>query len=232
MKKAQTDAVEDEARQAKEQLAEMARTANEYDSLITKKEHEIAHLTEELDILSQERDGLQKQIIKLQSQNETLTTQMSEQRYENRQSRESQSRLQKEMDELRKLMEAKSSEETRRKEAERSKEKELLELRSQLSTLQHDLSESRKTAIEGQSRLKAELETALKDGASIQKEYQQLVDNERTTQSRLREIDAALTEADRAKRALESEYQTIKSKHIEVGDQLSEAAKAKEVKHI
>ena len=209
----------------------MARTANEYDALITKKEHDIARLTEELDKLSQEQDGLQKQIIKLQTQNETLTSQLSEQRYENRQSKEVQSRLQKEMDELRKLMEAKSSEETRRKDVERSKEKELLDLRTQLSTLQQDLSEARKSAIEGQSRLKAELETALKDSASIQKEYQQLVDNERNTQTRLREIDAALTEADRAKRALESEHLTVKSKYIEVEGQLSEAMKVKEVGH-
>ena len=133
------------------------------------------------------------------------------------------------MDALRAVVEAKSSEETRRKEVERSKEKELVELRAQLSTLQGQLSEARREAIEGQSRLKAELEAALKESTSMQKEYQQLVDNERNTQARLREIDAALSEADQAKRTLESEYQTVKSKHIEVEGQISEMTKAKEV---
>ena len=98
-----------------------------------------------------------------------------------------------------------------------------------MSTLQGQLSEARREAIEGQSRLKAELEAALKESTSVQKEYQQLVDNERNTQARLREIDAALSEANQAKRTLESEYQTVKSKHIEVEGQLSEMTKAKEV---
>lgn len=60
-------------------------------------------------------------------------------------------------------MQAKTSEETRRQEVERSREKELLDLRAQLSRLEKDLSDSRQSAIESQNRLKADLETPLRE---------------------------------------------------------------------
>ena len=123
LKKAKADSLEDEARQAKEQLAELARTASEYDALITKKEHEIAHLSEELDTLALAHSAAQKQIIQLQSQAETLSTQLGAAQAEGAASKDAQGRLQREMDALRAVVEAKSSEETRRKEVERSKEK-------------------------------------------------------------------------------------------------------------
>lgn len=227
--KARSDTLEQEARQAQEQLAEMARTVNQYDSLITKKEAEIGRLAAELERLSDDRDEALKRITQLQGQAETAKSQLDAQKNESIRNVEMQARLQKEMDELRALMQVRTSEETRRREVEKSKEKELLDLRAQLSQLQKELSEARKVSIEGQNRLKAELETALRENASLQKEYQELVDDERANQTRQKEVEAALSDADRAKRLMESELQTVRSRLTDIDGQLAETIKSKEV---
>ncbi|KAI5120077.1 hypothetical protein M0805_002638 [Coniferiporia weirii] len=227
--KTRTDALEQEARQAKEQLTEMARTATEYSTLITKKEADIARVAADLDNLSSERDKALKHIAELQGQAETSQAQLDAQEADNVRSTEAQARLQKEMDELRTLMQAKTSEETRRREVEKSKENELLELRSQLSQLQSELSESRKVSVESQNRLKVDLEAALRENASLQRDYQHLVESEKANQSRRKEIDSALSDADRAKRMLESELQAAKSRQSDIEGQCAEATKAKEM---
>ena len=48
--------LEQEARQAKEQLSEMARTVTKYSALISKKETETARVTAELDKVMTEKD--------------------------------------------------------------------------------------------------------------------------------------------------------------------------------
>ncbi|OCB91229.1 nonmuscle myosin heavy chain b [Sanghuangporus baumii] len=227
--KARSDTLEREARQAQEQLTEMARTVSQYDALITKKEVEIGRLAADLGRLSDERNEALKKITQLQGQAETAKSQFDAQKNENNRNTEMQARLQKEMDELRALMQAKTSEETRRREVEKSKEKELLDLRTQLSQLQKELSEARKVSIEGQNRLKTELETALRENASIQRAYQELVDNEHANQSRQKEVEAALSDADRTKRLLESELQTTKSRLTDIEGQLAETIKSKEM---
>lgn len=208
----------------------MARTANQYDPLITKKEAEFARLLADLEYLCDERDKALKMITQLQGQAETAKSQLDALKSENVRSMEMQTRLQEEMDELRALMQAKTSEETRHKEVERSKEKELIELCSQLSKVQQELSESQKVSTESQNRLKADLGTALRENTSLQREYQQLADNEHAIQTRQKEIDGALADADRAKWQLESEVQTAKSCLTDVGGQHAGTLKSKEVR--
>ena len=58
------DGLEEEARQAKEQLAEMARTANEYSTMIQRKEERIASLQQDLDASAQASKQAAKEIEK------------------------------------------------------------------------------------------------------------------------------------------------------------------------
>ncbi|THH09667.1 hypothetical protein EW145_g1839 [Phellinidium pouzarii] len=227
--KARTDTLEDETRQAKEQLSEMARTATEYSSLITKKEADISRLVADMDSLLAEKDKALKQNTELQGRFETAKTQLNAQKADSVRSMETQARLEKEMDELRTLMQTKTSEETQRREVEKSKEKELLELRSQLSQLHQELSEARKVSVESQNRLKVDLETALRENTSLQRDYQHLIETEQANQSKRKEVDAALSDADRARRMLESELQAAKSRQTDIEGQCAEATKAKEM---
>jgi hypothetical protein len=110
LRKAQTDAIEVDVRQAKEQLSEMARAANEYDALIPKNEHDITHQTEELN--TPERNVTLKRIIQLQNQTESTSAQLTEQKLGNSQGKVAQMKLQKEVDESRTLAQSKASEET------------------------------------------------------------------------------------------------------------------------
>ncbi|KAF6744008.1 myosin II heavy chain [Ephemerocybe angulata] len=60
------DSMEKDARQSKEQLAEMARTANEYSAMLTKKEEQIADVEKQVNALTQEREKGLKEIVELQ----------------------------------------------------------------------------------------------------------------------------------------------------------------------
>lgn len=223
---------EQEARQAKEQLTEMARTATEYSALIDKKEADIARVTADLDKLADEKGNALKQITDLHGQLESAKAQLDAQKEDNARAVDTRVRLQKELDELRALMQAKTSEETRRKEVEKSKEKELIELRSQLSQSNQELTETRRVSVEHLNKVKGDLEIALRENAALQHEYQELVENVQANQSRLKENDTALSEAERTKRSLESELRVVKSKQSDVEGQLAEAMKAKEVRGI
>ena len=227
--KERSDVLDQESRQAQEQLAEMARTATGYSELIKKKETEIARLMSDLDALADERELALKRVTQLQGEMGSVNAQLDAQKADSLRSTQSQARLQKELDELRALMQAKTSEESRRKEVEKSKEKELVDLRGQLLKLERDLSDSRQLAVETQNRLKADLEIALRETTSLQHDYQELVESEQANQSRRKQVESALADADRARRSLESELHLAKSRQTEVDSRFAEASKAKEV---
>lgn len=229
--KARSDSLEQETRQAKENLAELARTANEYSAIIKKKESDISRLTADLDLLSDEREREAKEVLRLQGRVDTLTAELEAQRSDHRRDTESQAKLQNEIDELRKLMRAKSSEEERRKEAERSKDQELSELRSQAAQLHQELSVSRSLALEGHNKLKVELESVQREYTAVQRSYQELVENEQSNQERRKDVELALSEANKFKRTLESELQATRSKLIDTESQLADANKSKEVSY-
>ena len=153
--------LEQEARQAKEHLAEMARTVTKYSALISRKETDIARVTADPDKVTTEKDQTLKQATDLHAQVETTKAQLDARRQDNVRSVESQVRLQEVLDELRTLMQAKTSEEMRRKEVEKCKEKELIELRSQLSSPNKELTETRKASVEHLNKVKGNLEIAL-----------------------------------------------------------------------
>ncbi|EIN05522.1 hypothetical protein PUNSTDRAFT_54924, partial [Punctularia strigosozonata HHB-11173 SS5] len=71
-----SEKLEHDARQAKEQLSEMARTATEYSTMIQKKEADIERLNANLDKLKAERDRSQKDVIELHGHIETIAAEL------------------------------------------------------------------------------------------------------------------------------------------------------------
>ncbi|EIM83928.1 uncharacterized protein STEHIDRAFT_22547, partial [Stereum hirsutum FP-91666 SS1] len=161
--KDRADASEQDARQAKEQLAEMGRTATEYSNMIKRKEGDVARLTADLDALKTERSQSSKEMIALQVKVETLTAEIQARRDDKERDASTQAKLHEELDELRALMEAKSSEDERRSEVEKRKDEELVDLRAQTSSLQQDLSDLRRSTLEAQNKMRVELETSTKE---------------------------------------------------------------------
>ena len=64
---------------------------------------------------------------------------------------------------------------------------------------------------------------------NIQQSHLSLSDRAQTSQAQLKKAEAALSEAEKAKRALESELQSVRSRAIDTDNQLAEMQKAKEV---
>lgn len=218
-----------DARHAREQLAEMARTATQYSTIIQKKDDDIARLVSDLALSKREREQSLRQITELQADIDTLVAELETQKYDRDRNKLARAKLQEELDELRALMDAKTSEETRRSEAEKSKEQELTDLRGQVSKLQSDLNAARKLGIESQSKLKVELDNSVRALLSLQENHSSLAERERAAQGKLAKADAALSDAEKVKRTLESELQSVRSRQIDTDSRLGEVVRVKEV---
>ncbi len=225
------ESLEAEARHAKEQLAEMARTATDYTAMIKRKEDDITRLSAELDASKAEHGRLQKEVAQLEAKIDTLTSELQAAQDDCSRTDESRSKLQEELDELRSLLQTKVTEETRRSEVDKSKEAELADLRAQVTKLSHDLVEARRQAAEGQSQLKVELESLTRDYHSLEQSHKSLSDKEAFAQAQLEKAEAALAEAEKSKRTIDSDLQVLRSRQIDLDGQLADAVKEKEVKN-
>ncbi|KAI0666368.1 nonmuscle myosin heavy chain b [Trametes maxima] len=224
------DSLEKDVRQLKEQLAEMARTATEYTNMIKTKEQQADRLATEVEKSKVEREKLLREVAGLQAQIDTISAELDSERKDKQRNASSQIKLQAELDELRALLEAKVTEETRRSEVAKSKEEELADLRAQVAKLSADLTETRRVAAEAQSKLKVELETLAREHKNIQHSHTSLSDRAQASQTQLKKAEASLAEAEKAKRSIESELQSVRSRAIDTDNELAEMQKAKEAR--
>jgi myosin protein heavy chain len=229
MIKNKSDHLENVARHAKEQLAELGRTTDEYSNMIQKKEDQISLLTKQLETLKEERKSFSAEIMELRADIDTLDSQLNAERHDHLNEIAFREKLQGERDEMRALLNTKTSEETRREEVERSKERELADLRSQTSQLHQELIDLRKTSLESQNKLKLDLEQSNREHISLQHSHRSLLDRERATQSQFTRTQTQLSELEKAKRAMESEFQSVKSRQNDIQSQLSDVLRVKEV---
>ncbi|KAL0070997.1 class II myosin [Marasmius tenuissimus] len=226
--KSRCDALETEARQVKEQLSELARTATDYSSMIQKKEDRIAELLQQLDELKIEHQTATKEILELQSDIDTLAAELNAEREDRSKGDSLRAKLQAELDELRALLQAKTSEETRRNEVEKSKEVELAGLRSQVDKLQRELTDARRTALENQSKLKLELDYATRELASLQETHGTVAESEQKHKALADRAQQNVVELEKTQRSLESELQSLRSRQHDAEGALADAQKAKE----
>jgi myosin protein heavy chain len=227
--KRRAEALEEEARHAKDQLAELSRTATDYSGMIQKKEAEMASLAAELTTVRRERDSSVKQAIELQGQIDTIAKELAAIEGDRERDVQARRKLQSELDELRKRMETKTSEETKRSEVERSKEQELATLRSQASKLQDQLSEDRRQRLETQNKLKVELEAVNRERSGLDVAHKALLEKEKLSSAKHQELDDSLADAVRSKRVLESELQAVRTRQVDMENQLAETIRSREV---
>ena len=183
----------------------------------------------ELEATKRERARLQKHVTELEADLETLSLELEESRQTRERDLAAQSKLQRELDQLRTLLEAKTSEETKRSEVERRKEAELVSLRSEVSKLQRDIADARASASEAQNKLKVDLDTLNREHKSLQHTYNSLLERERAASSKLKEVTASLSAAEKIKRSLESDLQSARSRQNDTDSQLAEVQRVKEV---
>ncbi|KAF5381605.1 hypothetical protein D9615_005504 [Tricholomella constricta] len=226
--KGKSDDLEHDARQAKEQLAEMARTATEYSTVMQKKEDHIVKLSGQLESLRATNRKALNEITELQSDIDTLVAELDAEKGDRAQDVAARKKLQEEVDQLRSLMEAKTSEETRRNEVQKRKEEELADLRSQVHTLQQELADSRRVALEGQSKLKLELEYSAREHNTLLQSHKSLSERESVAQSQLTKSKTTISDLEKTKRSITSELQSLRSRQQDYESQLVEATKAKE----
>jgi predicted nucleic acid-binding Zn-ribbon protein len=138
-------------------------------------------------------------------------------------------KLQRGLDELRDLMKAKTSADTRRSEVEKSKAQELADLRRQVSKLHLELSEARKTGLEGQNKLKVEVEHLTREYNSLKETHSVLVDRERSVQDSLAKVTHSLSDLEKAKRSFDSELYSLRTRQNDSESQLADALRANEV---
>ncbi|KAG8883338.1 hypothetical protein FRB97_006763 [Tulasnella sp. 331] len=226
--KAKNDHLEKDTRQAKEQLAELSRSATEFESIIQKKEAEIERLAQELVLSRREGEAAQKEIAELEVDMDTLTKELEGQAADRDRVVRAKEELQSELDGLRKVMAAKTNEETKRTQVERSKEQELSKLRTQSESLQSELVEVRRVTTETQNKLKLDLERVQREHDALAKSYTDIQEKAKKYESTLADMEFGLVNAEKAKRAAESELQSVRTRQIDLDGQLAAASKAKE----
>ena len=200
--------------------------------MIQKKEDQISLLTKQLETLKQERNSSSVEIMELRADIDTLDAQLSAERLDHGNEIAFREKLQGERDEMRALLDTKTSEETRRDEAERSKERELVDLRSQAGQLHQELIDLRRSSLESQNKLKLDLEQSTREHVSLERSHKSLLDRERVAQSQLSKTQSQLSELEKTNRAMESEFQSVKSRQNDIQNQLSDALRIKEVYNI
>jgi myosin heavy chain 9/10/11/14 len=227
--KSRVESLEDEARKARDQVAELTRTANEYSNIILKQEQEVNHLSAERTSDQHKRSQLSKQIHELQARLDASKAEMDAQRSDYLREVDLRGKLQEELDELRALMATKTSEESRRNEVEKSKDIELANLRQQNTVAQKDLAEARSVALEVQGKLGVELDAATREYRILERAHHDLLGREQAASSQASKAEASVAELEKAKRALESDLQSIRTRQLDTEGQLAEALGAKEV---
>ncbi|KAF9234323.1 nonmuscle myosin heavy chain b [Melanogaster broomeanus] len=220
--------LENGSRQAKDQLAELTRTANEYSTMIQKKEDDIARLASEVATSKRERTQLQREIIEIRALTEKQKAELDASKADADRTLAAKAKLQVELDDLRALLETKTTEETRRREVEKSKDVELADLRRQAVDLQSQLNVFHKTALENESNLNLELERVSRQYAQLESAHASLLESERRVKERSTKAESVVAALEKTKRTLESELQALRSRQIDSDSQLAEALKAKE----
>jgi myosin heavy chain 9/10/11/14 len=227
--KDRANTLEHDVRQARIQLAELARTTTDYSDMIKQKDAEITRLTTDLEASKAERSRLSKELLEHRGKIEALTAEIVSQRDSESRHAAVQEKLQDELDKLRSLVEAKTSEESRRGEVEKQKEAELQELRLVTGQLQQELSEARRTAFETQNKLKVDLEASVREHNSLLQSHRSLSDRLQGNSHKLKQTEANLAEVEKTKRSQESELQELRSRRIDADGEIAELQKAKEV---
>jgi myosin heavy chain 9/10/11/14 len=227
--KVKCDTLERELQQAKEQLDELTRTATDYSNMIQKREAEIEEVSAHFEEIQEERNQAEKAFHEIQLQARNLEGQLEELKSERTKDLGARSKLQKELDDLRSSMAAKTSEETRRREVQRSQEKELTNLRAEVTRLKEQYDDTRMLAADAQKTLSLQLEETSRKLGSVEQSYKELQAKEQEDAELKKAREAALADAQRHVRSLESEVQGLKKKLMQVETELSETAKSKEV---
>lgn len=229
---AKVDLLEKGSQQAKDQLAELTRTANDYSAMLQKKEDDVVRLSSEVAASKRERTQLQRDIIETRALTEKQKAELDAYRVDADRGLIAKARLQEELDELRALMETKTTEETRRREVEKSKDEELADLRRQVADLQGQLNAFRKTSLDNESGLKLEVERVSRQYTQLESSHTSLLERERAANEQSTKAEAAAIAMEKSKRTLESELRVLHAKQIDSDSQLAEAVKAKEVEYL
>ncbi|KAG8905822.1 hypothetical protein FRB99_008187 [Tulasnella sp. 403] len=226
--KTRIETLEDEARQAKAELAELARTATDYEAMIQKKEAEIDRIIGQLGTARRDGDIARKEATALQAELDTLSKELKAQAGDLERVMQAKAQVESELDELRTTMAAKTSEESKRNEVDRSREEELSRLRNQASDLQTELAEVRRVASEAENKLRVDIETVQHEHETLLKTHEEILAKTKKYETRLAEVEFGLISAEKAKRTAESELQTVRSRQFDLDGQLAEAVKSKE----
>jgi len=217
----------EQSRQSSQQLSELSRVSSDYEAQIRSKEGEIASVLSKVTSISAERDILAKQISEASVKVETLLGDLRAAKSEQSRSSQLQLQLQNELDETRKLMQAKSSEDTKQKEVQRMKEEEVNSMRQELKNMQEELAQSKHSSLEQINSLRAEVESAKKQYADLSRGHNELKTGVDRAERRLAEVQAEYSAADRARRVVEGELQTVRGQISTHQASLDEARQAK-----
>ncbi|KAF8958407.1 myosin II heavy chain [Flammula alnicola] len=222
-----SDQVENEARQAKAQLAELGRTATEYSTMIQKKEEQIALLDAQLEALKLERDNASMEILALRADIDTLDAQLVAEKQDHATDKASRDKLQGKGTNFALFLPPRPQKRhagLKRRRAKRSS----LPIYAVSAANSSRIDRPSPILLGKSEQTEMELEQITREHTSLQHSHTSLLDRERVAQAQLSKVQGHLSELEKAKRSMDSEMLSLRSRQHEGQSQLSDALRAKE----
>jgi myosin protein heavy chain len=218
-----------EMKSKEERLTTMTTASAEYETMLKRKDADIADIRAELNATRAQLDDLKRKFRDADMLAETAKKDLQSSNDRNDKLAGNMTRVQQELDGLRKLMSAKQSEDAQRKEADRSREQELLSLRAQLDKAaqqERTLREDHNKASEGHKKeLKNAQDQVAKQIALVSDLTAQLT----AARDQLEKQTSLLSTTAKVTRGLEVDLAECRKRLITRDGELDVVVKAKEV---
>ncbi|KZT51923.1 putative nonmuscle myosin heavy chain b [Calocera cornea HHB12733] len=226
--KLKAEMLEREAVQAKENLAKLKRMSTDYEARIRKGEANVDLLTKELAASKLDAQASTKKVEELQGQLTSLRKELDAQKGDRHKDSLLRGKLQAELDQLRKSLDTKTMEDRKRSEVDRTKEHERSELQLQVGQLEGQLADIRRQAQKERTKLELDLDSAKRELTVATKTCNDLQQQAKAHTQNLREAELAVIQAEKQKRAAQSELEALRNKHGDADGQLAQMTKTKE----
>jgi myosin protein heavy chain len=218
-----------EMKAKEERLTSITMASADYETLIKRKEADLADLQVAVDASRGQVEGLKKALRDSDLITETLKKDLSALATSNERLSANSTRVQQELDSLRKLMSAKRDEDVHRREAEASREQELTQLRDQLQTAIKEDRAFRGISHKAQQSFEKDLKDTQADLTKRVAAIKELEAKLSEARSQLEKQTALLSSSAKVTRSLEADLADVRKRLIDRDREYDALVRRKEV---
>jgi len=218
-----------EMKAKEERLTSITVTSADYETLVKRKEADLADLQVVADASRGQVEGLKKALMESNLMTDTLKKDLSALTQSNERLTANSTRVQQELDSLRKLMSAKRDEDVHRREAEASREQELTQLRDQLQMAIKESRVMRDASHKAQQSFEKDLKDTQADLTRRIASVKELESKLSEARGQLEKQTSLLSSSAKVTRSLEADLAEVRKRLIDRDREFDTVVKRQEV---